>query len=101
MTKRKNYSSAFKSKVALEALRGELTLAEIASKHGVHQTQIKAWKQQALDGLSAVFSDKATKNTTGHEEEIKELHAKIGQLTVEKDFLERAFAKFPGSRGKK
>lgn len=101
MRARKHYSSAFKSKVALEALRGELTLAELASKHGIHQTQIKTWKQQALDGLSAVFSDKAAKNTTGHEEEIKTLHAKIGQLTVEKDFLEHAFAKFPGSRGKK
>lgn len=101
MTERKNYSSTFKSKVALEALRGELTLAELASKHGVHQTQIKSWKQQALDGLLAVFSEKAAKNTTGQEEKIKELHAKIGQLTVEKDFLERAFAKFPGSRGKK
>lgn len=101
MTKRKNYSSAFKSKVALEALRGELTLAELASKHGVHQTQITKWKRQAMDGLTDVFSDKTEKNTTGHEEEIRELHAKIGQLTVEKDFLERAFAKFPGSRGKK
>ncbi len=54
-----------------------------------------------MDGLTDVFSDKTEKNTTGHEEEIRELHAKIGQLTVEKDFLERAFAKFPGSRGKK
>jgi transposase len=101
MTKRKNYSSAFKSKVSLEALRGELTLAEIASKHGVHQTQIINWKRQAMEGLTAVFSDKTEKLSTTHDETIKELHAKIGQLTVEKDFLERAFAKFPGSRGKK
>jgi transposase len=101
MTKRKNYSDAFKTKVVLEALRGELTLAELASKHGVHQTQITNWKRQALDGLPGLFSDKTEKTGAGNEETIKDLHAKIGQLTVEKDFLERAFARFPGSRGKK
>lgn len=101
MTKRKNYSASFKSKVALEAIQGELTLAELAAKHGVHQTQITKWKRQALDGMADIFSDKADKSTATHADEIQALHAKIGQLTVEKDFLERAFAKFPGSRGKK
>lgn len=101
MTKRKNYSANFKSKVALEAIQGELTLAELAVKHGVHQTQITKWKRQALDGMVELFSDKADKRASSHEDEIQALHAKIGQLTVEKDFLERAFAKFPGSRGKK
>jgi transposase len=52
---RKNYSAGFKSKVALEAIKGELTLAEIATKHSLHQTQINKWKRQALDGLSDVL----------------------------------------------
>ena len=58
---RKNYSAAFKSKVALEAIKGELTLSEIATKHGIHQTQINKWKRQALDGLSDIFSDNKKK----------------------------------------
>ena len=57
--KRKRYSAEFKAKVALEALRGELTTAQLATKHGVHQTMISEWKRQAVDGLSSVFSSKA------------------------------------------
>ena len=57
--KRKRYAADFKAKVALEALRGELTTAQLASKHGVHQTMISEWKRQAVDGLSSVFSGKA------------------------------------------
>lgn len=87
---RKNHSALFKSKVALEAIKGELTLAEIATKYSIHQTQINKWKRQALDGLSEVFSDKAKKTAVSNESQIKDLHAKIGQLLVEKDFLLRA-----------
>lgn len=54
--KRRNFSSIFKSRVALEAIRGELTLAEISSKHGIHQSQVTSWKKQALDGMSEIFS---------------------------------------------
>ncbi len=56
--KRKRYSAEFKAKVALEALRGELTVSQLATKHGVHQTLIGDWKRQALDGLVTVFSGK-------------------------------------------
>jgi transposase len=87
---RKNYSAGFKSKVALEAIKGELTLAEIATKHSLHQTQINKWKRQALDGLSDVFADNKKKTAISTESQIKDLHAKIGQLLVEKDFLLRA-----------
>jgi len=87
---RKNYGAAFKSKVALEAIKGDLTLAEIATKHSVHQTQITKWKKQALDGLSEIFSDKVKKTAISNDAQIKDLHAKIGQLIVEKDFLLRA-----------
>ena len=92
MSKRTRYSADFKAKVAKEAIKGEETLAQLASRFGVHPTQISAWKQQALDGLTDIFAGKATPQTA-HEKEIKELHAKIGQLTVERDFLADAFGK--------
>jgi len=90
MSKRRNFNSSFKTKVALEALKGEQTLSQLSSKYGVHQSQITKWKRQAIDGLSDVFADKASKKKT-YETEVKDLHAKIGQLIVEKDFLLSAF----------
>lgn len=57
--KLKRYSAEFKAKVALEALRGELTAAQLASKHGIHQTMVGEWKRQAVEGLAAVFSDRS------------------------------------------
>ena len=84
--KRKRYSAEFKAKVAMEALRGELTTSQLASKHGVHQTMIGDWKRQAMEGLVSVFSGKAGIR----EEEVEKLHAKIGQLVVERDFLAKA-----------
>ena len=91
--KRKRYSAEFKAKVALEALRGELTTAQLATKHGVHQTMISEWKRQAVDGLSAVFSGKAEAKEVAREGEVEKLHAKIGQLVVERDFLAKAFGR--------
>ncbi len=87
---RKRYSAEFKAKVALEAIRGELTVAQLVSKHGVHQTLINGWKKQALEGLAGVFSDRAGAAERGHQEELEKLHAKIGQLVVERDFLAKA-----------
>ena len=84
--KRKRYSAEFKAKVALEALRGELTTAQLATKHGVHQTMVSEWKRQAVDGLSSVFSGKTEAREVAREEEVDKLHAKIGQLVVERDF---------------
>ena len=91
--KRKRYSAEFKAKVALEALKGELTLSQLATKHGVHQTMIAAWRKQAIEGLSGVFSGKAEAAEGAHEGEIDKLHAKIGQLVVERDFLAKAFGR--------
>ena len=89
-TTRKRYSAEFKAKVAMEAIRGDLTLAELAAKHGVHQTMIGALKRQAMDGMDSLFDggDQASKSC--NEAEIEKLHAKIGQLLVERDFLARA-----------
>ncbi len=88
--KRKRYSAEFKARVALEALRGELTVLQLATKHGVHQTLVGDWKRQALDGLATVFSGKADAKEGMREEDVEKLHAKIGQLVVEWDFLAKA-----------
>ena len=91
--KRKRYAAEFKAKVALEALRGELTTAQLATKHGVHQTMISEWKRQAVEGLASVFSVKAEAKEGFREGELEKLHAKIGQLVVERDFLAKAFGR--------
>jgi transposase len=88
--KRRRYSADFKAKVALEALRGELTIAQLVAKHGVHQTLINAWKRQAVEGMAAVFSGNAEAAETARGAEVEKLHAKIGELVVERDFLRKA-----------
>ncbi|WP_156921749.1 transposase [Desulfovibrio inopinatus] len=74
-------------------LTSDQTLAELASKHGVHPNQISQWKKQVKEGGVASFSTKIQKDQQANDAQIKELHAQIGQLTVEKDFLQQAFAK--------
>ena len=90
--KRKRYSADFKAKVALEALRGELTTAQLATKHGIHQTMVGEWKKQAMEGLATMFSGRsvAAQTAKSSEAEVEKLHAKIGQLLVERDFLAKA-----------
>jgi transposase len=87
MTRRRRFTADFKAKVALEALRGDRTIQEIAVKHKVHPNQVSTWKRQAMDGLGEVFSNGAARAGRDHEVEVHDLHAKIGQLTVERDFL--------------
>ena len=89
MTARRRFTADFKAKVALEALRGDKTIQEIAGRHKVHPNQVSTWKRQAMDGLGAAFSNGADKVHADHEDEVHDLHAKIGQLTVERDFLAR------------
>jgi len=86
MTTRRRFSDKFKATVALEALRGDKTVQQIAAKHRLHPTQVTSWKRQAIEGLTGVFSDKV-KKAENNEAEVKELHAKIGKLAVENDFL--------------
>ena len=83
---RRNHSVAFKAKVALEAAKEEKTLAELSQQYGVHVKQISAWKQQLLNQVGEVFESSADKKRD-FETEVKELHAKIGELTMERDFL--------------
>ena len=87
MMKRRRFTADFKARVALDALRGDKTIQEIASKHRVHPNQVSAWKRQAVEGLGAVFSNGASGGGRDHGAEVRDLHAKIGELTVERDFL--------------
>lgn len=93
MSKRKRYSAAFKAKVALEALNGDKTMSELSAKYGVHPAMIAGWKKKAAEGMVDTFSKKSAPSGQANESEIKDLHAKIGQLTVERDFLSKAFGR--------
>lgn len=84
--KRRNHSPAFKAKVALEAARNEKTTAELSREYGVHANQIGAWKRQLLDNVPELFESGSDRRRDG-EEEVRELHAKIGELIIERDFL--------------
>ena len=87
---RRTHAAAFKAKVALAALKGDKTLAELASEHEVHQNQIAEWKQQLQNHAAELFGGAKVKSP---EPDIKSMHAKIGQLALENDFLEHALIK--------
>tara|TARA_Y100000031_G_C8197965_1_gene374697 strand:+ start:123 stop:416 length:294 start_codon:yes stop_codon:yes gene_type:complete len=87
--KRKKFTTAEKAKIALEAIKGEQSVAQISSKYGIHSTQINAWKRKALSHLPDAFNDKAEKAKESHQEEVALLYQQIGQLKVENDFLKK------------
>ena len=86
---RRNHSSAFKAKVALDAIRGDKTLAELAKLHDVHPNQITDWKNQLLKGAANVFGTETAEPVI----DLKDLHAKIGQQSLEIDFLSGALTR--------
>ena len=86
---RKRFSGEFKTKVAVEAIKGYYTLSEIATQHGVHPNQVTHWKKQALEALPDLLEDKRHKKKEDHEALVSELYQQIGQLKVELDWLKK------------
>lgn len=86
---RKSHDAAFKARVALEALKGDKTMAELSSEYGVHPNQIRQWRQKLVDELPSVFSDRRQKKDKEGEEVTSELYRQIGQLKVEMDWLKK------------
>jgi transposase len=86
---RKRHTAEFKSKVAIEAIRGQKTSNELTAKYGVHATQINSWKKQALAAIPEVFSRKQGRAQETQQAETDELHRQIGQLIAERDWLKK------------
>lgn len=102
MTKRKQHKPEFKARVALEALKGEQTVTELASRFGVHPTMVHQWKKALLEGATDIFQrGRSHTEPEADAAQVKELHAKIGELTVERDFLERGLRLLPGRSAKR
>ena len=90
---RRTHSPAFKAKVALAAIKGEKTLAELAQQYDVHPNQITAWKAELAEGAAGVFGSGPARTSAAPVVDLKVLHAKIGELTLENDFLSGALSK--------
>lgn len=90
--KRRNHSPAFKAKVALAAAKGDKTTAELASQYNLHTTQVTQWKNELIQNAAELFASKADKNKD-NTEDVDKLHAKIGQLTMENDFLAKVLGR--------
>ena len=91
--KRRSYPAELKAKIALEALREEATMAELAARYDVHPNLIANWKKKARQKVLAGFSGTQERDEVTREAEIKELRAKIGELVIERDFLSKAFGR--------
>ena len=90
--KRRNHSASFKAKVAVAAIQGDKTLAELSEQFDVHQNQIQDWRRKLLDQADQVFG-RGGASPSESEHKVKELHAKIGELTLENDFLAKALGR--------
>ena len=87
---RRKHSAAFKAKVAMEAIKGEETITQLASRFEVHPTMIRKWKKQMEDGAVGIFGDDRDEKQKSNEVLVAQLYQQIGQLKVERDFLENA-----------
>jgi transposase len=100
MKSRKKHSAGFKSEVALAAIKGEETLATLAQRYELHPTQITLWKNELLKGIPELFEKDKSKKADAAPE-VDYLERKIGQLTIEIDYLKKKCAIYPGIRGAK
>lgn len=96
MRKRRNHDAGFKARVALEAVKGERTVSELAADYGVHPTMIHQWKKALLDGAADIFERGTKKTADVDEDTVRSLHAKIGELAVANDFLSRKLKPWGG-----
>ena len=94
--KRKSYSPAEKARIALEAIKGNLTTAEITAQYDVHITQVNQWKRQALGSFPELFANKTKALQIDYESQLAELYQQIGRLKVENDFLKKKSDQFKG-----
>lgn len=92
MSRRSKHSAEFKAQVARDAIEGRFTLSELAAKYEVHQNMISRWKQEALEGLSDIFTKRKSREEKDTEKEKDELYKQIGQLKVEVDWLKKKHA---------
>jgi len=90
----KQYSAQEKAKVAMEAIKGEVTMSQISSRYGVHASQINRWKKEALESMVAGFTSKSKSSDTSQTELINQLYQQIGQLTMERDWLKKKSSAF-------
>jgi len=94
MARRRQFGNKFKTKVVIEAIKGEKTLNEISSIYGVHANQISKWKKKALELLPEIFSDRRSKENVNQVEDQAKLYQQIGQLTMEVEYLKKKLGLF-------
>ena len=97
---RRNHSPKFKARIALEALKGDVTLSVLASRHGVHTTQIAIWRKQLLEHAGEVFEN-GNPAADDAERRIRDLQAKVGEIIMERDFLSGALGRFGSPSAKR
>jgi transposase len=94
--KRRQFTASFKARVAMDAAKGDATLAELASRHGVYPNQVSAWKKQLLEGVSELFEDGRRRSASDESAEASALYEQIGRLKVELDWLKKTSARIDG-----
>lgn len=94
MSQRRQFGSKFKAKVVLEALKGEKTLNELSSAYGVHANQISKWKKKALELLPEILADRRSKGNDNQNDDQEKLYQRIGQLTMEVEYLKKKLGLF-------